>query len=243
LNEGLELAQTDLVARIDQDDIALPKRLELQVRFMRTRPQVVAAGSFVYHMGRTLQWDRLVRLPAEHEEIVSVLPTQNCMYHPSMMLRRNAVLQVGGYRQEFRNAEDYDLWLRLARKHKLANLQLPLLRYRFSTAGMTLARRWQQMRYVQMAQLSYKDSTLEGKELENAAEAALAAIDRHDYFDAVAKGTIAEMIRLGDYFGAFKALRIFAGNVSGDHAGRLLQYTVRTAIQEGRNVMTGQGRS
>jgi hypothetical protein len=51
------------------------------------------------------------------------------------------------------------------------------------------------------------------------------------------------MIRLGDYFGAFKALRIFAGNVSGDHAGRLLQYTVRTAIQEGRNVMTGQGRS
>lgn len=233
LNEGLLLAQTDLVARIDHDDIALAKRLELQIRFMRTRPEVVAAGTFVYHMGRTLLRDRLVRLPAEHDEIVNVLPTQNCMYHPSMMLRRNAVLLAGSYRREFRHSEDYDLWLRLSKKHKLANLQVPLLRYRFSPGGESLARKWHQMRYALMAQLSYGDSTLEGKHLENAADAALARIDKDDYFDIVAKGTIAEMIRLGDYFGAFKALRVFSENVSGNHANRLLKYTIRTAINEG----------
>jgi|KBSMisStandDraft_5_1062788.scaffolds.fasta_scaffold32390_2 glycosyltransferase involved in cell wall biosynthesis len=242
LNEGLLLAQTDLVARIDHDDIALPKRLELQIRFMRTRPDVAAAGSFVYHMGRTVLRDRLVRLPVEHDEIVNVLPNQNCMYHPAMMLRRNAVLLAGSYRREFRHSEDYDLWLRLSKKHKLANLQIPLLRYRFSPGGESLARKWYQMRYALMAQLSYRDSTLEGTHLENAADAALAQIDKADYFDVVARGTIAEMIRLGDYFGAFKVLKVFSNNVTGEHASQLLKYTMRTAINEGvgRVIITGK---
>jgi glycosyltransferase involved in cell wall biosynthesis len=231
LNEGLALASTDLIARMDQDDISLPSRLKLQVRFMRTRPEIAAAGSFVYHMGRTPKLDRLVRLPAEHDEIVQVLPRQNCMYHPSIMLRRQVVLELGGYREEFRNAEDYDLWLRLSQKHRLANLQLPLLRYRFSAGGMSLGKRWEQMRYVQMAQVSYRDSSLAGPDLERAADNALEQVDRHEYFDIVAKGTLTEMIRLGDLRGATVALRAFTRTVTRPHARTLVRYAVGTLIR------------
>src|ERR1700685_386485 len=49
LNQGLELASSDLVVRMDQDDEALPHRIGTQVRFMRENPDIAVAGSFVYH--------------------------------------------------------------------------------------------------------------------------------------------------------------------------------------------------
>src|SRR5439155_521689 len=61
---------------------------------------------------------------------------------------------AGGYRGAFRNAEDYDLWLRLAAGADLANVPRPLLRYRFSVDGMTLGRKWEQVRFVCLAQAS-----------------------------------------------------------------------------------------
>jgi hypothetical protein len=52
------------------------------------------------------------------------------MVHPAVMLRRDAVMTVGGYRQEYQWAEDLDLFLRLARVGRLANLPEILLDYR-----------------------------------------------------------------------------------------------------------------
>lgn len=210
LNEGLESAGSELILRIDQDDVALPRRLRTQVDFMRSRPEVGAAGSHVYHMGRKPKYDRLVRLPAEHEDIMRILPRQNCMYHPAMMLRRSAALEVGGYREQFRNAEDYDLWLRLSRRWRLANVQEPLMRYRFSVGGMSFSRRWEQMRDVQMAIAAYENPDLEGAALEQAADLALARIDRHDFFEQVARGTLMELVLLRNWSDAWRIYRLFA---------------------------------
>src|SRR5437763_11004064 len=73
LNEGLAACESEFVLRMDQDDIALPSRLSTQVRFMRGRPDIAVAGTFVYHMGRTADFDRLVTLPVEHDQIVQGL--------------------------------------------------------------------------------------------------------------------------------------------------------------------------
>lgn len=104
LNEGLEQARTDLVVRMDQDDEALPQRIRTLAGYMRGHADTVVAGSFVYHMGRTPQYDRLVELPTGHEDIARALPSANCMYHPSVIMRREAILKLGGYRPEFKNA-------------------------------------------------------------------------------------------------------------------------------------------
>lgn len=213
LNEGLERARHDLVARLDQDDEALPTRLRKQQSFMESHPGVVVAGSFVRHMGATPSHDRVVELPRTPQEVARVLPRENCLYHPSVMLRRPEVLAAGGYRGEFKNAEDYELWLRLARMHDLANVPEPLLRYRFSLGGMTLGRKWEQLFYVQLAQQINRVEGIDVEEATKRAHDAMANIDRRSFMQQVAQGTASELARLHLWDDAFRLVRAFAADV------------------------------
>jgi len=209
LNEGLRQSRSELVGRMDQDDVALPHRLSTQIRFLRTRANVAVAGSFVYHMGRTAEWDRLVRLPVEHAEIAAMLPKQNCLYHPSVMLRRDAILNLGGYRPDFRNAEDYDLWLRASRAYQLANIPVPLLRYRFSVGGMTLRKKWQQALYAQMAIVSHRFPEWPIKQVEDQATIELQKLGKNTFLLAVARGTVEELLNLGQEEDAYRVWWMF----------------------------------
>ena len=197
LNEGLREARSDLVARMDHDDVALPNRLSTQIRFLRTHPQVAVAGSFVYHMGRTPQLDRLIRLPVEHEGIMDRLPKNNCLYHPSVMLRRDPILSLGGYRAGLYNAEDYDLWLRTSRVYRLANIPVPLLRYRFSATGLTLGKKWQQVLYTQMAIVSYRFPEWSIEQVRKQAVAEMEKIGKSEFLFEVVRGTTEELQHLG----------------------------------------------
>lgn len=210
LNTGLAEARTDLVLRMDQDDESLPHRAATQVRFMDSHPEIAVAGSFVFHMSRQPRYDRLVTLPTDHDEIVRTLPKHNCIYHPSVIFRRSKILALGGYRPQFKNAEDLDLWLRAGRLHRLANIPLPLLRYRFSTQGMTLSRKWQQLFWIQMATLSHQRSFPSEQELANAAQEALAGIDKQWFLQQVAMGTIQELARLRLWGDAARVFLLFA---------------------------------
>ncbi len=72
-----------------------------------------------------------VDLPLLHDDIRKRLERSNCMAHPSVMMRRDLLGETAGpYRPYFPLAEDYDLWLRLAENHRLANLAEPLILYR-----------------------------------------------------------------------------------------------------------------
>jgi len=206
LNRGLELARHELVARMDQDDEALAGRLSHQRRFMRDHPSVVVAGSYVYAMGRTRRQDRLVRLPVTPREIARALPVRNCLYHPSVILRRSRVLAAGGYRGDFRNAEDYDLWLRLSRDFDLANLPIPLLRYRLSPSGMTLARRWEQRYYATLARVAFREPTLAPADAADRAAILLADVDRQQFTELVTRGAVRELASLGLHTDALRVL-------------------------------------
>jgi hypothetical protein len=151
------------------------------------------------------------------------------MYHPSVIMRRTEILKLGGYRPEFKNAEDYDLWLRVGRVYRLANVPIPLLRYRFSTAGMTLGKKWQQMLYVQMAVVAYRDPSLAGEKLLARAEEALAKIDREEFLGIVARGTIEELSRLHMWKDALKVLFLFSRQLE-------FRRSVRLALDSARVV-------
>jgi len=213
LNEGLEQARHDLVARMDQDDEALPARLRLQREYMTGHRAVVAAGSDVFHMGASPAHDRLIQLPHTPREVARVLPRENCLYHPSVVLRRPEVLAAGGYRSEFKNAEDYELWLRLARTHDLANLPMPLLRYRFSLGGMTLSRKWEQLFYVNLAQEVNRADGIALDEARERATAAMRAVDRRWFMKQVAQGTASELARLQLWREALGLVRAFASDI------------------------------
>ncbi len=193
LNEGLRLARGDLVARMDQDDESLPSRLGVQITFMEEHPHVVAAGSFVYHMGAAPRYDRLVTFPTDAPAIRDALATSNALYHPSVIMRRREIVDLGGYRDEFRNAEDYDLWLRASKRYDLAVIPQPLLRYRFSVHGMSLGRKWEQLYFVYLAQAANNDGGMLLAEARERAERMLEETDRDWFLAQVAHGTMAEL--------------------------------------------------
>lgn len=130
LNTGLAEARGRYIARMDADDVAMPERLARQVATLDAFPNVAVVGSacrVIDHAGTVLA-ER--HPPTAHAEIRSALMHANCMIHPTVMMRRDAVVDSGGYRAAFRLAEDFDLWLRLSERHDLLNLSEPLLDYR-----------------------------------------------------------------------------------------------------------------
>jgi hypothetical protein len=217
---------------MDQDDESLPQRLGAQKKFLDSHPGVVAAGSWVLHMGARPEFDRLVRLPIEHDEIASVLPRENCLYHPSVMLRRSPVLEAGGYRGEFNNAEDYDLWLRLVRTHQLANVAEPLLRYRFSVDGMTLSRKWEQLFYVHLAQAAAGDPDIPLDEARERARVTIGEIDRRWFLTQVALGTVRELVALRHWRDAVAVAMRFGQEVDLRVAALLLTEVGRARLRK-----------
>ena len=225
LNEGLALAETDLVARIDHDDLALPERLVVQRAFMEAHPNVAVAGSDVLHMGRTPKDDRRVRLPSTPRQVAMRLQVENCLYHPSVIVRRRQLLDLGGYRESFRNAEDYDLWLRASRRYDLANIPQALVRYRFSVGGQTLARKWEQLFYVTLAQVANRHPSATFDELRDTTRAMLASVDRTQFMQHVARTTVEELVALGLRRDAMRLISVFAADI-GPRATAALAYHV-----------------
>ena len=132
LNDGLTVARGELIARMDADDISLPHRFQTQVAYLEAHPDCVMLGSRVIVIdpgGRelTIMGDALT-----HEEIDGslMIGRGQMVYHPSVIMRRGALLDVGGYRTDYPHAEDLDLFLRLAESGRIVNLPEPLLKYR-----------------------------------------------------------------------------------------------------------------
>jgi hypothetical protein len=130
LNRGIEAAAAPLIARMDADDVARPARLERQIAVLQAAPSLALVGSdceIIDPAGRIRRRDYM---PTSGEQIHRMLIDRNCIAHPSVLMRRDAVIGVGGYRAAFLHCEDYDLWLRLDERYELANIGEPLLAYR-----------------------------------------------------------------------------------------------------------------
>ena len=127
LNLGIELAKGRYIARMDGDDISFPERFAKQVKFLEANQDVNVCGSWFRFMGS----DSIVELQENHDAIKIALLRGNCMAHPSVMMRKQALEMFSVvYDTTKEPAEDYDLWVRLALKGKLHNLQEVLLDYR-----------------------------------------------------------------------------------------------------------------
>lgn len=130
LNAGIEAARGTLVARMDADDVCAPDRLGRQVAFLREHEDVLVVGTFIENIdGQGRSFGR-TSFPVT-DSALRVRLRHGCpLAHPTVMMRRPAVVSAGLYREPMRHAEDYDLWLRMAERGKLANLPFIGLKYR-----------------------------------------------------------------------------------------------------------------
>lgn len=116
LNRGLGEARGEYVARLDQDDRCLPARLALQVAILDTEPAVALVGGWMTIVDE--HGHRMGSLEGEMTDYVDfvfdAITNQLKLGHPAVTFRRDAVLELGGYDESIRLAEDKDLWRRLA---------------------------------------------------------------------------------------------------------------------------------
>lgn len=163
LQEGLLAATAPLVARMDADDVALPQRFAIQVEAMRAREDMLALGSDYRYMDAKGRLGRVIRMPRE-ALIRKTMLDGSPLAHPTAIFRRQAVLDVGGYRTLFDRAEDYDLWLRLSRRGKLDNINQVLLHYRLHSDNSVVTHAVENRRYTLLALVAHLAATKTGKD-------------------------------------------------------------------------------
>ncbi len=131
LNEMIYKAKGEFIAILENDDIALPDRLALQVEFLQREPDVVCvsgARELIDEKGRLLT---SIEDPEYNDQIQALLLSGHCcICHVGAMIRRAALVKVGGYDETMRLAHDLDLWLRLSEIGSLANLKDKVVKYR-----------------------------------------------------------------------------------------------------------------
>lgn len=147
LNRGLALARHDWVAIMDHDDVCAPQRLERQLATLRAHPEARLIGSWAIEMNaageplRTRGWG-----PVTVEEFRSLHAAGRRvpLVHPSVLMHRGTVLELGGYDPAFGPSADTELWTRVAQAHPIVVTPEPLLFYRIHRESMSFRRLFEQ---------------------------------------------------------------------------------------------------
>jgi glycosyl transferase family 2 len=141
LNRGIALARGRYVARQDHDDWAKPTRLQTQVSFMEQHPDCALVGTRAEIWVGDEPSERVHDHPTDDAALRFELLFDNPFVHSSVMIRRSALEAVGGYATDpgRQPPEDYELWSRLARRHRVANLPERLTIYREVPKSMSRA--------------------------------------------------------------------------------------------------------
>ena len=129
LNFALRRSRGEFIARLDADDLMVKSRLEKQLSHMHQKPDLVCLGSQVRYFGASTV-RRLSRLPLNDWQIRNEVLISNPMAHPSLLIRKEALQEIGGYRNEFGLAQDYEMISRLLEVGRFENLAEPLTHYR-----------------------------------------------------------------------------------------------------------------
>ena len=135
-NKALALSRGQYIAILDQDDVALPDRLERQARFLDTEPLIHAVGTWISAIDSAGRHLGVRRYPTDPASVRSALRRFSPIAHPSVMFRRSTVSSLGGYTwcsadDPHGLVSDYDLWCRMALAgFDMANIPEVLLQYR-----------------------------------------------------------------------------------------------------------------
>lgn len=144
LNKGLRLAKGKYIARMDADDIALPDRFEKQISYLEKNQEVAVIGGSLIVFNE--QEGEIYTQKADCNELLDkyyLIPSP--ILHPTAMLRKSMTVDEGYfYNEKYTSAQDYDLWLRIAKKHKINNIADIVLKYRVHSNSISQQRKEEQ---------------------------------------------------------------------------------------------------
>ncbi|MFQ6540005.1 MULTISPECIES: glycosyltransferase family 2 protein [Aphanothece] len=158
LIRGCHEARGAFIARQDAGDVSEPGRLREQLALMRRYPQAVFCSCWarmVAKGGELLYEARGSGLSTEPRWVLEPAARHGILdgpsVHPTVMMRRAAYEQAGGYRAALRVGQDWDLWYRLAALGAFVMLPQPLYTYRFDEGGISATRAEEQAAYARLS--------------------------------------------------------------------------------------------
>lgn len=131
LNEGLQACTSELVARMDTDDIAVPERFALQIQEFINAPELALCGGQIREFdGDANNVLGYRKVPCMEAEIKQFAKKRNPFNHMTVMFKKSAVQAAGSY-QHMPYFEDYWLWVRMIQQgYKVKNIDKVLVNAR-----------------------------------------------------------------------------------------------------------------
>jgi glycosyltransferase involved in cell wall biosynthesis len=143
LNKGIELAQGEYIAIHDQDDISKPERLFEQVEFLNLNTNIPVIGTYGEEIDENGRIINACDIAFSSDTIfIKLLMGSSPFIHSSVMFRRKVIIEeFNGYNESYRFFQDYELWARVLKKYKLANIDNNCVQHRMhSTAASEINR-------------------------------------------------------------------------------------------------------
>lgn len=178
LNIGITAAKGKYIARHDSDDISLPHRLEKLHSYMEEKTDIAICCSSVNNidMGGNIVGQH--KMSTDSHLLVAELLLNCRICTPSIIIRKEVLQSVGGF-PPIRNAEDYQLFLKLAEQgYKFGAVDEVLLDYRINTESLTRKHRNTQLQFAEAGSYDYVSNLL-GRQLKRD------AFERFWYFVAL----------------------------------------------------------
>ena len=162
LNRLLMLAKGVFVARQDADDISYSNRFEHQLSYLDKHPDIGLLGTWadqIDHFGEKL--DEICPV-SDPEDIKKLLPFENPFIHASIVVRKDLIDKVKGYRDVFKYSQDYDLVLRISEHADLANLRHILCGKRHTPSMVSISNNSEQQYYAELARKMWRERSETG---------------------------------------------------------------------------------
>ncbi len=153
LNRMIREAKGEYLARFDCDDISLPARFEEQVKLLDANPSVGMTSLWADVIDDKGAYVRTIKYPTTDADLRKALIQYNPFFHPGLMVRTTAIVEAGLYDEEWKFAQDYEMYFRIAKKYQLANVPAVLLKYREAESSITGSKNRKQVGFVLKAKM------------------------------------------------------------------------------------------
>lgn len=134
LNKGLDLIKSEYIVRMDADDISLPKRIERQVAFMDSNPEIAVSGTWIEKFSDK-GYKQKSKKSCDSLQIKTLLLFR-CALN-GVIIRNSIIREIGYYDINHNAAEDYGLWLKMSFSYQLGNIPEVLYKYRMNMSGIS----------------------------------------------------------------------------------------------------------
>ncbi|TAK57887.1 MAG: glycosyltransferase [Bacteroidetes bacterium] len=147
LNRGIAEASGKYICRMDADDVSISSRIQHQVEYLETHSDVALVGSRTKIINSSGEGGIIEFYPLSYQQIRRSIFIHNPFAHSAVMIRRSVFNELGVYDTRFLHNEDYDLWLRIAAKLPVVNLDEVLLLRRVHEMNITVEKELELIRH------------------------------------------------------------------------------------------------